>query len=196
LLARAWQYGTLDGGFGGGDGKFAFTFGGVDIANAVAIQTDGKIVVTGFTDQGGAPDNVAVDTVDPMSGDLTLREMINLANAMDGPQTITFKLTGHNQIDLNGTELSITDDLTIRGPGAHKLAVSGNDASRVFSIGPDAAVTISGLTITHGLAVNGGGILNAGGTLTLSRDVISDNQARGTLGQILSHSSHPSSQRG
>jgi uncharacterized delta-60 repeat protein len=53
--------GTLDtAGFGGGDGIVSFDFGGLDkpdLANAVAIQpSDGKIVVAGFSEEGGDRD--------------------------------------------------------------------------------------------------------------------------------------------
>ena len=67
-------------------------------------------------------------------------------------------------ITLTGGQLSITDHLRIDGPGADRLAVSGNDSSRVFRIGSDVAVTIDDLTITHGQADRGGGIWNAGGS--------------------------------
>jgi hypothetical protein len=108
---------------------------------------------------------------------------------MQGQQTITFDLgPGAHQIDLSGTELSITQDLAVRGPGADQLAVSGGDATRVFDIGSGATVTIEGLTITHGLADGsapgipsyGGGGLNFG-NLTLSDVVVSDNQAIGDI---------------
>src|SRR5262249_20243649 len=75
-------------------------------------------------------------------------------------------------------QLSITDDLTIDGPGADRLAVSGNDASRVFRIGSGVTVDIDDLTITHGRADNnGGGIWHAGGRLSPSQGVLSHNQA-------------------
>jgi hypothetical protein len=78
--------------------------------------------------------------------------------------------------------LSITDSVRIDGPGANKLAVSGNDASRVFNIGSGAAVSIDDLTVTHGRSLlRGGGILNAG-NLTLSDAVVSDNVVVGLPG--------------
>ena len=60
-------------------------------------------------------------------------------------------------------EASFQEDLDIDGPGADQLTVSGNHASRIFSISGGATVTIAGLTITDGRVVgdNGGGaILN------------------------------------
>ncbi len=68
-VARLNSLGSLDLTFDG-DGRFDFTFGGVDFAKAVALQADGKIVVAGYTDVGGTNDfavirvntNGAIDT--------------------------------------------------------------------------------------------------------------------------------------
>ena len=60
---------------------------------------------------------------------------------------------------LTSGELQITDDVTIDGPGADRLSVSGNNASRVFEI-VSVHAAISGLTITGGSASFGGGIYN------------------------------------
>src|SRR5205823_14543891 len=85
-------------------------------------------------------------------------------------------------------QLSITDALTIDGPGADQLAVSGNLQSRVFGISGGATVAIAGLTITDGRVVgapgNGGGILNTGSTLALAGVVLSNNQAVGAPGGV------------
>ena len=68
--------------------------------------------------------------------------------------------------------------MTVSGPGANQLSVSGNNASRVFEVAAGQNVTISGLTITHGSAANqGGGILNDGSDLTLSGVNLSQNVA-------------------
>jgi hypothetical protein len=86
------------------------------------------------------------------------------------------------------SSLTIDKDLTILGPGPESVAVARSFAShtpsfRVFSI-EDGVVTISGLSILNGRAINpdgfsdnlGGGILNFG-TLTLSNCVVSRNVA-------------------
>src|SRR5262249_26103550 len=70
----------------------------------------------------------------------------------------------------------------IDGPGADKLSVSGNSAGRIFDVSGGTSVTISGLTLTGGLATDGAGILNAR-TLTLSGDVLSGNIAQGGAGR-------------
>src|SRR5262249_24936768 len=61
--------------------------------------------------------------------------------------------------------------------------VSGNDASRVFDIvKAKVKVTVAGLTVAHGAAVRGGGIDNAGGRLTVSDCVFSNNRVAAGVG--------------
>ncbi|MCI0642368.1 MAG: hypothetical protein L0Y70_25105 [Gemmataceae bacterium] len=49
--------------------------------------------------------------------------------------------------------MTITDELTINGLGENYLTISGNDATRVFSIsGSTTDVEITGLTIADGSA--------------------------------------------
>ena len=127
------------------------------------------------------------------SGAGSLRQAIAEAAAGD---TIVFAVTG--TITLTSGELVVADSLTILGPGASDLALSGNGASRVFCLSnPAASVAISGLTICNGKSANGvdgdewfggpalspggdgGGILSLG-PLTLEQcHVASNNTGRG-----------------
>jgi hypothetical protein len=125
------------------------------------------------------------------SGPGSLRQAIRAANANPGPDVIDFAPGLQGTIVLTSGELSVTDAVTINGPGAGRLAVSGNDASRLFHVaGSAGAVTLAHLTVTRGRASDGpfgipqgGGILNeAGATLNLTQVVLSDNQA-GTAGR-------------
>jgi hypothetical protein len=114
------------------------------------------------------------------SGAGSLRAVLGAAH---GGDTIRFDhhLTGQT-ITLTSGELVIDKSLAIDGPGADRLTVSGHDASRVFDITASGAhVTISGLTIAHGMATQGGGIDNAG-TLSVADVVLADNQAVGSTG--------------
>lgn len=117
------------------------------------------------------------------SGAGSLRQAIVDSNANPGADLIRFAPAARNgTITLTSGELTITDALRIDGPSAERLAVSGNEASRVFRIASGTAVSIDDLTVTDGRAVvQGGGILNAG-TLTLSRVIVSDNRAMGIPG--------------
>ena len=113
------------------------------------------------------------------SGVGSLRQAINVT-ALPG-DTIVFDVTG--TITLTFGELVIDKNLTISGPGAESLAISGNLASRVFRITGGSTVAISGVTIQDGkIIVNvfpdneGGGIfIEIGGTLTLTNSTLSGN---------------------
>jgi hypothetical protein len=110
------------------------------------------------------------------SGDGSLRAAVQAANATSGA-VIDFARGLHGTITLTSGELDLTSSMTINGPGADKIAVSGNNSSRIFNVsGSSTDVTISGLTLTDGKAADqGGGILNHDSTLNLSGDVLSDN---------------------
>ncbi|MDQ3746940.1 MAG: DUF4214 domain-containing protein, partial [Acidobacteriota bacterium] len=122
------------------------------------------------------------------SGLGTLRQAI--ADAAPG-ETISFDLVQGSTIKLTSGELVIDKSLSIVGPGASALSVSGGSQSRVFRVTSDANVQISGLTIRDGTFFglegirdrpatdgNGGDILNAG-TLTLTACTISGGQSVG-----------------
>jgi hypothetical protein len=107
---------------------------------------------------------------------------------------INFAIIG--TISLTNGELEITTNLTIIGPGATNLILSGNRSTRVFDItNANATVTIASLSVCNGQASNGtnganstgvginggdgsggGGIYNLG-NLTLSNCVLSGNRA-------------------
>jgi fibronectin-binding autotransporter adhesin len=108
----------------------------------------------------------------------TLRAVLAAAESGD---TIQFahSLQGRTIVLTQG-QLTVNQSLNIAGPGASLLSISGNAASRIFDV-TSGAVTIGGLTLTHGLAADGAGVLNAG-TLTLSQDVLKANVAQGVAG--------------
>ena len=109
------------------------------------------------------------------SGPGTLRQAI--ADAASG-DTITFSVTG--TITLTSGELVIARDLTIQG-GASQLAISGNNASRVFSINTGVTATLENMMIKDGYVGAfecGGGVIN-NGTLTVTDSIVSGNTATG-----------------
>jgi predicted outer membrane repeat protein len=114
------------------------------------------------------------------SGAGSLRQVI--ADATPG-DTIVFAAGAAGTITLTSGELSINKNLTIIGPGASSLAISGNDASRVFNVPGGVAASIHGVTIQNGRAADGGGIWNSG-TLTLNRVVVTSNTATNDGGGI------------
>jgi hypothetical protein len=130
-------------------------------------------------------DNGSLGSLRYEIGQATRGDTIAFASSVDG-QTIT----------LTNGQLLINTSLTINGPGASQLAVSGESGSRVFCVAPGATVTLSGLTIEagNGWADDrnfdrdnwdgfGGAILNLG-TLTVSGCALSGNSADNEGGGI------------
>jgi len=118
-----------------------------------------------------------VNTADGGAG--SLRQAILDANVAAGADVVQFDAALNGQtITLTSGELNIADALTISGPGAGLLAVSGNNTSTVFSVDFGVVASISGLTITDGFAIGGegGGIRNLG-TLTVTDSTVSGNDA-------------------
>src|SRR5262249_54625091 len=129
--------------------------------------------------------NTLFDTTPPGDGLVSLREAVlahaaaapslpvatDLGDLADGIDTIVFDPTlpagGPRTVTLTTGQLPLTGPLTIDGPGATLLSISGNLASRIFDIGAGADVNISGLTLTQGKVTNqnGGAIRNVAGTL-------------------------------
>jgi hypothetical protein len=110
------------------------------------------------------------------SGLGSLRDAI--ANTPAGG-TVDFQPGLSGTIPLSSGELAIDKALTVSGPGAGVLTVSGSHASRVFDIAGPFTVALSGLTIADGFAPDaGGGISNSnGGTLTVTDCTLSGNSA-------------------
>jgi hypothetical protein len=137
-------------------------------------------VVNAVTDVSTASDSI-----------LTLREAIALSAPGD---TITFGPGVVGTLRLTQGQLAIGRALTVTGPGARKLTISGNQVSRVFNISGTGNVVLNGITIAHGRAplegpelsfayqsAYGGGIYNAA-PLTLVNCAIIDCIAMGGSG--------------
>ncbi|MCC7147542.1 MAG: right-handed parallel beta-helix repeat-containing protein [Phycisphaeraceae bacterium] len=135
-------------------------------------------------------DTVAAD------GHLTLREAILAANAnipvneapagtREETDSITFAASlfssGHADLILSGTELAITGDLSITGPGQELLSIDADQKSRVFNIsGSGTDVAMDGLTVRNGYVSgngnnNGAGLSVRDSNLTLTNCTVSDN---------------------
>ena len=123
-----------------------------------------------------AADQVVLNTADAGAG--SLRQAIADATAGD---SITFApdLAG-TTITLTSGQLLLNKSLSIDASAlTGGIAVSGNNASRVFEVaGGQTTAEFIGLTITGGQTTgNGGGILNFNGTLVLTDTTLSGKSA-------------------
>jgi hypothetical protein len=99
--------------------------------------------------------------------------------------TVDFQPGLSGTITLTSGTLTIDHDLTIFGPGAAVLAVSGNHAFTVISVSAGVTAGIDGLSIANGgngasggTGAGGSGIFNAG-TLTLTNSTLTGNASTG-----------------
>ena len=99
----------------------------------------------------------------------SLRQAISNAATDD---TITFDTAGvfatPQTITLTSGQLVINKSLTINGPGAAQLTISGNSVRRGFSITSGFTVVINNLTVANSGDRFAGGGINNGGNLTLT----------------------------
>ncbi len=203
--------GSPDVSFGSGGTVMTQISGNFDSANAVKIQSDGKIVVGGtFASlgnfgrfalvryQGRTEASLTVTRSDDRNnaacvpGDCSLREAVNAANASGSDDAINFasgltRITLANEIVINNAGA-----LTLLGPGANILAIDGGPGiNRIFYTNR-ATVTISGVTLTGGNGIGGGEIYSGiggavfvqGGFLTLEAVHVTGNSVNRAGGGV------------
>ena len=120
----------------------------------------------------------AIQTVNAATSGLIMFDATVFAN----PQTIVLSL-GELVISIPGT-------MIINGPGRNRLAISGGNQSRIFSINPGSSVSITALSVINGNGNGtastgfGGAILNAGGSLFLNDVAVTGSTASSNGGGI------------
>ena len=152
-------------------------------------RLEGRIVMSTFR-VNTTLDTVAADlrTGKDATGHISLRSAIEAANMRGGNNTIivpggTFTLTiaGANEDNAATGDLDISGNLTIKGKKAAASIIDANGLDRVFQV-IRGKVKISNVTIEHGMATEGGGLLNSGGQVTLSSVIVTNNEALGAAG--------------
>ena len=136
-------------------------------------------------DRGGDANDGACST--STGGNCNLRAAVVAANSNAGADTIVFAPDFGGDIPLATTQLNVTDDLTIQGPGAQVLSVSGKQDARIFEFEAGHRYAVSGLTLKNGAPtpVQGGkagsfsygGAIQNFGDLTVSECLFTNNRA-------------------
>ena len=139
--------------------------------------------------------DIAVNTVSDelnADGDCSLREAITSANSDsasdacaigDGADSIAFGVAG--TIVLNSALPAIISDVAIVGPAGDKVIISGGGTAQLFIVGNGGLLRLDALTLSGGLASDGGAIINElGGTLTVFNSTFSGNRAQQSGGAI------------
>ena len=125
-----------------------------------------------------------------MDGSVSLREAIIASNtdsafgdaaAGTGADTIIFSSDiGGGTVSIGGGEFAVTEDLTIRA--ADGVTIDAGGSSRIFNVtGADLRLEI-GITLTNGMADEGGAIfVDSDSTLFMSRGAIASSTATGAM---------------
>src|SRR5271167_80579 len=140
-------------------------------AGLVVLLAAGAVVVVPTTTA-----QAATDTVTNCSGSASVAGSLpyEVANASPG-DTIDFAFSGPCETITLTSTIGISKNLTITGPGANTLSISGGGSTEIFGI-YGGTVVISGLTIENGSATDGGGIDNSA-TLTVTDSTLSGDSA-------------------
>lgn len=85
----------------------------------------------------------------------SLRNALAIAGSYD---RIAFAPVARGTIRLTSGELFVNKPVSIVGPGAGLLRISGNGTSRILHIGIQGEVAISGITVTEGRVVEANGV--------------------------------------
>lgn len=121
----------------------------------------------------------------------SLRHAVHDANLTDAADTVLFKAGLTGKITLATGRINISTDLSIVGPGAGKLTIDANHASRIFSIDDGSGATvktasISGLKLINGAVDGHGGAIYSRESLDLTSVVVSHNTTVGAPGMYQS----------
>lgn len=141
------------------------------LAMLMAATPAGAVGSTYYVDTlaDGAPN--AADCINNIVDSCSLRDAIAATNDGD---TIVFAsgVTGTIDIDMAEGQFEITNEILIHGPGADLLTVAASGYSRVFYLCAGPAMEFSGLTITGGVELRGGGLYDECGDGFTLRDVV------------------------
>lgn len=180
------------------------TFTGGTTTAVVTTDVDGYATAPVFTANGSVGNYIVTATVPeanssvefnltnvaPMTFTVTntnddgagsLYQAIQDANDNSGDDTVVFDpavFSTPQTIVLTGGEIFVSGNgsLTINGPGADKLTISGNNSSRIFSIAGD--VILNDVKIANGSnAEDGGAISTFGNRLQINRCAFYNNTA-------------------
>ncbi|MEN6410322.1 MAG: hypothetical protein ABFD44_11495, partial [Anaerolineaceae bacterium] len=104
-----------------------------------------------------------------------------VAKAQNG-DVITFIPSLAGQTISVSSELALTKNITIAGPGDSSVTISVNDSNvaRIFNVG--STVTMNNLVLTNGYTTASGGAINNSGNLTLNNVTIQSSTARNVNG--------------
>ncbi|WP_263357026.1 beta strand repeat-containing protein [Acidicapsa ligni] len=156
------------------------------VSGGIVVDAPFNLVVTTAADDAGNAANCTIQSKPGIGTDkaCSLRDAITYVNnASGGVITFDSKIfassnsAAQNTISLTAP-LTVSQGMTIQGPGANVVTVSGAGVVGILIVSGPGSVILSGLAIANGSAGSGGGIDNEG-TLTISNCIFTGNNASG-----------------
>jgi VCBS repeat-containing protein len=126
-------------------GRWYFHHKGWSLFRPSADPNDQVLGYAGATFQVG---DFLVTNTNP-GGPGSLRQAITDANNAPGPDTIGFAANVSGTIDLSATAISVTDAVSVAGPGSGTITVAGSGANTLFAASAGVGLTLSGLTLLN-----------------------------------------------
>src|SRR5262245_29078939 len=123
------------------------------------IRRPSRLRLTALEERAVPTQFVVTNTANSGAG--SLRQAVLDANAATGADEVVFDPTVFSSpqtITLTGGAISVSEILSVTGPGQSLLSVSGNNASRIITVGNGVAISASGMTLTQGKDANGSAI--------------------------------------
>jgi hypothetical protein len=113
-----------------------------------------------------------------LSGFLSLREAVGLANALPGDNTISFDDSlGFGVVALTAGQLELSGTGGVQTlQGGRTFTISGNGNSRLFQVDAGTQVVLDGFDLSNGHSDSGGAVLNQG-SLTVANCTLYGNTA-------------------
>ncbi len=173
-LSASESYRVRVGGRTAQTGVFAFSVTASDGTNSFVTDYRLRVLPSGAPPVTGCLSNVVVANKSD-AGEGSLRQAV--IDACAGG-TITFGEAARGKIHLTGGPIKITKNLTIAGPGADALTLRsavGSEHQNNVLVNSGATAVISGLTVSDGFGLWGGGIQNSG-NLTVRNVVLRNNR--------------------
>ncbi|MCP5089557.1 MAG: hypothetical protein GY949_01400, partial [Gammaproteobacteria bacterium] len=194
VLARYDTDGTLDTSFGGGNGYVMTEVGGFDISTSTLVQTDGKIVVTGYTDNDIALVRYNSDgTLDTGYGtggkvisDLSGNDDKGYAAALQADGKIVVAGYSNNGVDNDFMLARYDTDGSLDtsfggGDGFTTTAIgSGDDIARSLALQADGKIVLAGQSSNGSNDDFAYARYNSDGTLDTTFDSVPLNTLNGT----------------
>ena len=137
----------------------------------------------------------AEDVVDSTDGKISLREAVQYYFEKEGRsfdaavdptgQTITFdpSIAGR-PIQINGSEISFHNSMTIYGGNVPTITIDANGSSRIFKLDVHAFVTFQGLILKNGSSDRGGAIFADDAEVDVKNSIFENNYASDVGGAI------------